>query len=58
MPKYLAEVHNKFMKDYFENTKKDTIVGKERFVLPINKQGYLVPCTLMIKILPNLEDGI
>ena len=37
MPKYLADVHNQFMKDYFETTKKDSIVGKERFVLPINK---------------------
>jgi len=33
-------------------------MGMERTVFPINKQGYMVPCSLMIKVLPNLDDGI
>lgn len=58
MPRYLAEVHDSIMKNYFETSKFKNVIGLERFVLPINKGGYLVPCTLMIKILPNLDEGI
>lgn len=60
MPKYIADIHDTFMKKYFENNSKgsNSIIDKERFVLPIDKNGYLVPCTLMIKILPNLDEGI
>ncbi len=43
---------------YFETNVSNNIIGIERIVLPINKGGYLVPCSLMIKILPNLDEGI
>ena len=46
------------MRNYFETNKTNNIIGRERTVLPINRLGYLVPCTLMIKILPNLDEGI
>ena len=23
-----------------------------------NKEGYLIPCNIMVKIYPNLEEGI
>ena len=29
-----------------------------RPVYPMNKAGYIVPCVLFIKILPNLDKGI
>ncbi len=58
MPRYLANVHDGFMRNYFETSKARNVIGIERFVLPINKAGYLVPSTLMIKILPNLDEGI
>ena len=57
MPKVLGDKHNAFMFNYFE-TSVARVLGKERLVFPINKAGYLVPSTLMIKILPNLDDGI
>ena len=57
MPKVYADLHDGFMRSYLE-TSESKIIGLERLVLPQNKQGYLVPCTLMIKVLPNLDEGI
>ena len=57
MPPVISQYHNAFMMRYFE-TSKSEILCTEREVFPINKKGYLVPCTLMIKILPNLDEGI
>lgn len=45
------------MKNYFE-TSEAKVIGQERIVFPINKHGYMVPCSLMIKVLPNLDEGI
>jgi len=44
-------------KDFFE-TSVPNIVGGERTIFPLTKHNYVVPCTLMIKILPNLDEGI
>lgn len=57
MPKVYADLHDGFMRSYLE-TSESKIIGLERLVLPQNKQGYLVPSTLMIKVLPNLDEGI
>jgi PAS domain S-box-containing protein len=56
MPKCYADVHDKFINNYFE-TAKDKIINMDRIVFPQNKQGYVVPCTLLIKVLPNLDEG-
>lgn len=45
------------MRNYLESSE-SKIIGVERLLLSQNKGGYLVPCTLMIKVLPNLEEGI
>lgn len=57
MPKVYSDQHDQFMRTYLE-TSDSKIIGLERLVLAQNKQGYLVACTLMIKILPNLDEGI
>ena len=57
MPKAYADLHDGFIRSYLE-TSESKIIGLEKFVFPQNKQGYLVPCTLMIKVLPNLDEGI
>lgn len=57
MPKIYAEYHDKFINNYFE-TSQDKVIGMDRIVYAQNKQGYLIPCTLLIKILPNLDEGI
>lgn len=57
MPKVIGDLHNGFMKNYFE-TSQPKIIGLEREVFPINKKGYMVPSTLMVKVLPTLSEGI
>jgi PAS domain S-box-containing protein len=57
MPKVYADIHDSFMRRYFE-TSEAKLIGSERLVFPVNKQGYIVPCSLMVKILPNLDEGI
>lgn len=57
MPKVYADIHDKLMENYLQ-TSEGTVIGIERTVLCLNKNQYLVPCTLMIKVLPNLEEGI
>ncbi|EGR33302.1 PAS domain S-box family protein [Ichthyophthirius multifiliis] len=57
MPKVYGEIHNQLMRRYSE-TSEPKVIGIERLVLCQHKNQYLVPCTLMIKILPNLDEGI
>lgn len=57
MPKLIADSHDGFIKKYLE-TSKEKVIGAETLVFPISKDDYLVPCTLMVKILPNLDEGI
>jgi len=57
LPKVHADLHDGFMRVYLESSE-SKVIGSERLVFPQNKQGYLVPCTLMIKVLPNLDEGI
>lgn len=57
IPKYLSELHDTLMRNYFE-TSESKVMGVERFVFPLSKKGYVVPCTLMIKVLPDLERGV
>lgn len=57
MPKVYADQHDQFMKNYLE-TSESKVIGAERILLAQNKNNYLVPCTLMIKVLPSLDEGI
>jgi PAS domain S-box-containing protein len=57
MPKILGDSHDSVMKRYFE-TSEPHVIGVERLMFPTNKSGYMVPCTLMIKVLPTLDEGI
>ena len=58
MPEAYAKRHDYFMTRYFENPTKTKVLNFSRLVFPINKEGYIVPCSLYIKILPNLDFGI
>ena len=57
IPKVMGDLHDGFMRNYFE-TSDPKVVGLERMVFPLDKDGYIVPCSLMIKVLPNLDEGI
>lgn len=59
MPKIIADIHDSLLKNYFESSESKIVgTGMERIVYPQNKNGYIIPCTLMIKVLPNLDEGI
>jgi len=57
MPDILGSIHNDLMRNYFE-TSVSEVIGKDKLVYAMNKSGYLVPCSLMIKVYPNLDEGI
>ncbi|KAL4459259.1 hypothetical protein ABPG73_001296 [Tetrahymena malaccensis] len=57
MPKVVGDMHDKFMRRFFD-TSQSNLIGHERFVFCLHKKGYLIPCTIMIKVLPNLDNGI
>lgn len=57
MPHSISRIHDGLVMSYLE-TSKSKIIGVERFITPIDKDGFAVPSILMIKTLPNLSDGI
>ncbi|EAR83936.2 PAS domain S-box protein (macronuclear) [Tetrahymena thermophila SB210] len=57
MPKVVGDMHDKFMRRFFD-TSQSNLIGHERFIFCLHKKGYLIPCTIMIKVLPNLDSGI
>ena len=59
MPKIIADIHDNLLEIFFWKFESKIVgPGLERMVYPQNKNGYIVPCTLMIKVLPNLDEGI
>jgi len=57
MPDIIGLNHDALMMRYFE-TSVPYVIGRERPVFPMNKAGYIIPCALMIKVYPNLDQGI
>lgn len=57
MPKIFSDYHDAQVLNFLKSSN-ETVMGKERLVLGEDRQGYMVPCLLMIKVYPNLEEGI
>ena len=57
IPPILAEIHEVKLKDFFENGDQDKLKG-HTLVFPMNKFGYIVPCSIGLKILPYLSEGV
>ncbi|EGR31957.1 PAS domain S-box family protein [Ichthyophthirius multifiliis] len=57
MPKLIQSIHDNLVSNYIE-TSIPKAIGFERLITPVNKDGFIIPCLLMIKILPNLEEGL
>jgi PAS domain S-box-containing protein len=57
IPKIIADVHDFIIKDYLM-VSESQIIYTERIVQCLNREGYLVPCTLQIGLLPTLDNGI
>jgi PAS domain S-box-containing protein len=59
MPKAYESLHDLFMIDFFQRDNlEENVLHVERVIYPINKRGYLIPSTIMIKLLPELESDI
>lgn len=57
MPAVIARLHDDFMEAFFERGISERL-GRESIVFPVNKEGYIVPCTLTVRIIPNLNEGL
>lgn len=57
MPKIFSENHQRLLMRYFNNPSERPL-NIIRTVYAMNKKGYVIPCTLTAKILPNLDKGI
>eukprot|EP01022_Parablepharisma_sp_SALTPOND_P008015 TRINITY_DN135076_c2_g1_i1.p1 TRINITY_DN135076_c2_g1~~TRINITY_DN135076_c2_g1_i1.p1 ORF type:complete len:1694 (-),score=130.78 TRINITY_DN135076_c2_g1_i1:1451-6472(-) len=58
IPELIAVYHNRFIQGCFTNSLSTAFNSKERLVLPQHSAGYLVPCTLLTRLVPNLDKGI
>lgn len=56
-PKCIADQHDLTLQNYLESDSSKSI-DVERVIFPVGKSGYIVPCQIIIKVLPNLERGI
>lgn len=57
IPERIAVYHDQFVLKFFE-TSKGTFFNKNRIVPCINKEGYLVPGEVLLRIMPNIQSGI
>jgi hypothetical protein len=57
MPKIFAEGHDKKIENFVKSSKHKS-KGMERVVPGLHKEGYIVPITILIKVVPSLSDGI
>ena len=57
IPKVYADHHNYWMNRYFENNK-ETIINTQRRVYAMNRRGFMIPCDLLVKVIPDLSSGI
>ena len=51
MPSVFGDIHDKFIQDFLDTTQ-SKILNKEKVVYAKSKEGYLIPCTIMIKLMP------
>jgi hypothetical protein len=54
MPKVISEKHDFFMRRYFTKNKV-AVMGRERAVFPMDRNGFIMSANLLIKVVPNLE---
>ena len=61
MPSIIGEKHHLLIQDYFqkqEASKHNSAYDAEKLVFGMHKEGYLVPCTLKHRLIPDLTKGI
>ena len=58
MPQLFEDVHDKFIQDYLMQKTSTTLALSRRLVFPLDSRGIIVPCNLLLKVLPDLTHGI
>ena len=56
MPKVYYDIHDGFINRYINRTDKD-IDCSELSVFALCKKGFLVECNMLVKLIPQIEDG-
>ena len=57
LPECLRQHHNNFMRRYFK-LNRPKVMDSERAVFPMDKNGFILPQSLLIKVVPNLSKGL
>ena len=57
MPKIFADDHDMNVQRYMTSSKCKT-KGQELIVPGLHKNGYIIPITALIKVIPSLKEGI
>jgi hypothetical protein len=58
MPALLGQSHNRFIQAYLCKTQTTLGDSLARIVLAQHIRGFLVPCNLLVRLVPNLDRGI
>ncbi len=56
MPPLIALKHAQIMLNFFESG--HYTVAADKLVLPLHKLGYIVPCSFLHRVVPNLNRGL
>lgn len=57
IPERIAVFHDNFVLRFFE-TSKGTFFNKNRIVTCMNKDGFVIPGEVLLRIMPNIQAGI
>lgn len=57
IPEEIAKVHRTLMLKFFDRVE-STVLNKIRDLIAVDKDSYLIPIMLFVKILPFLSNGL
>eukprot|EP00826_Nyctotherus_ovalis_P002286 TRINITY_DN10444_c0_g1_i2.p1 TRINITY_DN10444_c0_g1~~TRINITY_DN10444_c0_g1_i2.p1 ORF type:complete len:150 (+),score=36.23 TRINITY_DN10444_c0_g1_i2:98-547(+) len=58
MPQLFENVHDKFIHDYLMRETAVALKVSKRLIFPLNTQGIIIPCNLVLKVLPDIANGV
>lgn len=56
MPYIIAEKHSQFILNHFKAEKQRRM--ENMLIFPMHKHGYIIPCSFLLRIIPNLRRGL
>ena len=59
MPEIFGMYHNVYLENYFERQNQSNVSEVlETLVFPQHAKGYIVPCLKLVRLVPNLDNGV